>query len=808
MNTVMRFTVALLLAVITAVPAHADGTHPQGIKLDGTLGTAGQLSLPGPDYEIKSEYGQQAGANLFHSFQQFNVHQGESATFTGSDSVQNIISRVTGGSASWIDGKLGSEIPGADLYLLNSTGVMFGKNASVNLSGSFHVSTADYLRLGENDRFHSMPHASDVLSVSEPAAFGFLDNDISPITFKGGEISDPKNENHALIRVGEGESVSVIGGDIEMEGISYRGPKKDDEGNPVYEMDVECFVDDAPYCITTVVTDENGNPVPIIETYNPENIIAPGGQIRIAGAASAGEIVPAESGLEADVEKMGNISFSDRAKIGVSGNGGSIFIRGGQFAAADSSVSVDVSGTKDRGIIDIRADTVSIANDTKISAKCTDIVIRADSFTGQDATVDDPDRYSCSSDNVNLRIEAEDIAFDNMNFYLCGDTTIKALDSLSFKSSHNLEFGNIMLDAKNSVLFENVSLRTYGDITMEAENISVANTSVGSEEDIEIKAQDLFSVSGSDNQGSRIYVAQGTYAGSVDIEAENILFTGYAYIDASPYQYSEDNGGNIMLKAEDSVSFVSGIIKKHDSAQEDTGYSGLNVSSMTGDAGSVLIEGGSISFEHGAFIDASTYGTGKGGSVTLEARDSVEFSGECEIDGELHSPDTRWNSRISIASMAKYPGEGDGDGGSLEIEAENILFADGAYISSETTGTGKGGEVKLEAADSLSFIGEDHAGARTGIEASAKYDKPGAGKAGLIEIEAGNNILFTDGAYINSETFGTGNGGHVKLKAKDSLSFAGESREGIGAGIEASTKYNEAGAGDAGILEIEAEKYF
>ncbi len=218
MRTVTQTIIAAFLAIITILPAYADGTHLRGISLDGTVGSAGALDLPGPDYDIRAEYGQQAGANLFHSFHQFNIHSDESATFTGPDSVRNIISRVTGGSASWIDGRLTSAISGADLFMLNPAGVMFGKNAAVDLSGSFHVSTADYLRFGENDRFYSTPHANDVLSVAAPAAFGFLNSDISPITFEGGEVTDPDDENHAVIRVPEGGTVSVIAGDIEMRG--------------------------------------------------------------------------------------------------------------------------------------------------------------------------------------------------------------------------------------------------------------------------------------------------------------------------------------------------------------------------------------------------------------------------------------------------------------------------------------------------------------------------------------------------------------------------------------------------------------
>ncbi len=65
--------IAILVLSVASI-SHADGLHPKGISLDGNLGNAGKLNLPGPDYEIKAEYGAQSGANLFHSFRQFNLH--------------------------------------------------------------------------------------------------------------------------------------------------------------------------------------------------------------------------------------------------------------------------------------------------------------------------------------------------------------------------------------------------------------------------------------------------------------------------------------------------------------------------------------------------------------------------------------------------------------------------------------------------------------------------------------------------------------------------------------------------------------
>ncbi len=61
--------------------------------------------------------GSQAGSNLFHSFQSFNINTGESGTFIGPNSVQNVIGRVTGGTSSMIDGRLGCSIPGVNLFM-------------------------------------------------------------------------------------------------------------------------------------------------------------------------------------------------------------------------------------------------------------------------------------------------------------------------------------------------------------------------------------------------------------------------------------------------------------------------------------------------------------------------------------------------------------------------------------------------------------------------------------------------------------------------------------------------------------------
>ena len=128
----------------------------------------------GPNYAISANLGKQVGSNLFHSFGLFGLATGESAAFSGPATISNVIGRVTGGNPSSIDGKIQSTITGANLYLINPSGIVFGPHATVNVSGSFHASTADYLKMSDGAKFQATNPDGSTLSAAPPAAFGFL----------------------------------------------------------------------------------------------------------------------------------------------------------------------------------------------------------------------------------------------------------------------------------------------------------------------------------------------------------------------------------------------------------------------------------------------------------------------------------------------------------------------------------------------------------------------------------------------------------------------------------------------------------
>lgn len=284
------------------------------ITSDGTMGTT--INQAGNIYNING--GTIKGTNQFHSFGLFSVVTGGTASFNGPPVISNIIGRVTGGQQSIIDGILRSTIMGANLYLLNPYGVLFGPNASLNLSGSFHVSTADYLRLSDGGIYYSNPLSSSVLTTASPVAFGFLSNNPAAISIQ-----------ESYLEVPEGKTLSIIGGDINITG----GPTG--------------------------------------------YIGAPSGRINIASVASPGEVIPVESRNAPDLQmssfdRLGSINLLNWAYLDVSSSSGSgtVMIRGGKLLMENSYIVAETMGSIDGakvGIdIGIREDLV--VNDALIKA--------------------------------------------------------------------------------------------------------------------------------------------------------------------------------------------------------------------------------------------------------------------------------------------------------------------------------------------------------------------------------------------------------------------------------------------------------
>jgi filamentous hemagglutinin family protein len=105
-------------------------------------GTSTIVTPNGQQFEISGGSLSSDRANLFHSFGQFGLSQGEIANFLSQPSIQNILARVRGGDASIINGLIQVTGGKSNLYLMNPAGIIFGASARLNVPASFTATTA------------------------------------------------------------------------------------------------------------------------------------------------------------------------------------------------------------------------------------------------------------------------------------------------------------------------------------------------------------------------------------------------------------------------------------------------------------------------------------------------------------------------------------------------------------------------------------------------------------------------------------------------------------------------------------------
>ena len=150
--------ISSLLTIGMVFPAFSQVTS------DNTTNTT--VNTNGNNFNILN--GIQKGNNLFHSFKEFSIPKGGSATFQNSSAIVNIINRVTGGNISNIDGLIKAS-GSANLFLINPAGIVFGENAKLDIGGSFIGSTAESILFEDGFNYSAIvSQATPLLTVSVP----------------------------------------------------------------------------------------------------------------------------------------------------------------------------------------------------------------------------------------------------------------------------------------------------------------------------------------------------------------------------------------------------------------------------------------------------------------------------------------------------------------------------------------------------------------------------------------------------------------------------------------------------------------
>lgn len=189
---------------------------------DGTLGTESSVVTPVASGLAVDVIGGGAirGANLFHSFQEFNVSEGRGAYFfSPSAGIQNVLARVTGTNPSNILGTLGTfGNSNPNLFLINPNGIIFGPNASLDIGGSFVATTANAVRLGKTGLFSaSEPATSNLLTVN-PSALFFNSLSSQAIVNRSTATSTVLGFPTIGLQVPDGQSLLMVGGDVRLDG--------------------------------------------------------------------------------------------------------------------------------------------------------------------------------------------------------------------------------------------------------------------------------------------------------------------------------------------------------------------------------------------------------------------------------------------------------------------------------------------------------------------------------------------------------------------------------------------------------------
>jgi filamentous hemagglutinin family protein len=162
----MKFGFSVLLG-ISGLLLGGQAVVAQIVQQDTTI-----VTPVGNQFDITG--GNTAGTNLFHSFSQFGLSATQTANFNITDpTIQNVLGRVTGGSASVVDGAVnltGGNLP--NLYLMNPAGIVVGPNFALNIPASFTATTANGIGFGSN-WFSATGANTYATLLGEPTALGF-----------------------------------------------------------------------------------------------------------------------------------------------------------------------------------------------------------------------------------------------------------------------------------------------------------------------------------------------------------------------------------------------------------------------------------------------------------------------------------------------------------------------------------------------------------------------------------------------------------------------------------------------------------
>ncbi|MBE9127123.1 MULTISPECIES: filamentous hemagglutinin N-terminal domain-containing protein [unclassified Coleofasciculus] len=812
-----------LVSLVTAISltlSLADRALTQ-IVPDSTLGVEGSVMNPNGNIQGLPadliEGGAIRGVNLFHSFSEFNIGDGQRVYFVNPTAIETIFSRVTGSNQSNILGTLGV-LGNANLFLLNPNGIIFGPNAQLDIRGSFTASTANRFTFPDGSEFSAThPQAPPLLTINVPIGLQYGSQQPKATLTNSGNLTVGENLTLAADTL-DLQGQLVAGGDLTLQAedtvqvrdrathpfIASAGGQLLIQGNQTLDIVAWNHPDsgffsggdmvlrsanriggDAHYSSggNFRVETLDGSPgslfspkdpiilatgdVTLAEFFGASLHILAGGSVTLGSIfiettdAGANTINPANP--DPFLASLANVTLSDGTPLTIDGsNTATLDVRAG----IDWSLLPNFPGTTGIGIAPPPSATATSADIT-----IGDIVV-FDLNTGNGGIV-----FLTNQFLPNLSLPTPNgitvDSIDTRDLNGGGAAIIDAGSSITLNGGSGGEFITSAIDTSP---FFGLTDGNGGDITLLAEGDIRIQAPIIS--DGLLSGTITLTLEGNiyieENLSSRNFGSDSsTTGGDITITANSFFATEAAL---STRSIGNANAGNVSIAVNDTVSLEGGGIFSETQGQ--------------GRGGDVDITASVVSLTN-TKLDSLTLGQGDGGDVVIEARDRVSFDG-----GTVQSRTL-----------------GGGKGGTIDITAPQLYLTNNAFLDSSTSATGDAGDVTVQARELVSL--DNGAGVFSRVETNAD------GNGGDIIIGTGE-LTLTNGAFLDASTLGEGDAGNIVVDSRslfldnEAKLIASTSREGNAGDIlvqdadsvsldnsSISTAVNAGATGEGGKIELQ-----
>ncbi len=530
--------------------------------------------------------GQQSGSNLFHSFTTFSVPSNGSARFNNGSNITNIISRITGPAASNIDGVIQAGHD-ANLFLINPNGIFFGPNARLGLGGSFLASTANQL-LFETGRTFSATQPTSLLTVSAPIGLGF-GSTAAPIRNQSrafGRLGRPRIQPNGIgttvgLQVRGGETLALVGGNIDLEGGVLRAPSGRLElasVGPGSRVNLETIGNNLG--LEVPVGTELGNIAlsprnqqrSLASTSGPEpgSIQIQGQQLTLLNSNISASLNNFATGINQggniNIQVPGRVVLSGLSEIATrirtTGTAGTVFLETGQLILSNGGTVTSSTVTP------VERESSNIGNAGTVIINATDLVrIRGRTSDGAGRSA----IFSQSPGNVSGDAGRVTITTRRLVVEEGGAVSVGAITETDSNSPGTSDGngGNLSVTATDSILVSGFGIDETGDSQPSA--LIAEAQGRGSSGNLRLETGQLLV----QDQGTITVSSsmQGT-AGNINITADSIHLENGGQLNA---EATADGGGNITLRAEDNLLLRRGSSISTSSGLRNTAGSGGNI---------------------------------------------------------------------------------------------------------------------------------------------------------------------------------------------------------------------------------------